>query len=43
MSPFRIIFAAAALACGIAQAAEDNKVTIENRIAQCQGCHGIPD
>jgi cytochrome c553 len=43
MSPFRIILAAAALASGIAQAAEDNKVTIENRIAQCQGCHGIPD
>ena len=26
-----------------AQAADNNKVTIENRIAQCQGCHGIPD
>src|SRR5258708_35614876 len=35
-----IVLAASALA---AQAADDNKVTIENRIAQCQGCHGIPD
>ena len=35
-----IALAAPALA---AQAADDNKVTIENRIAQCQGCHGIPD
>ncbi len=35
-----IVLAASALA---AQAADNNKVTIENRIAQCQGCHGIPD
>ena len=42
MSPSRII-AAAVFAFGTAQAADDNKVTIENRIAQCQGCHGIPD
>jgi cytochrome c553 len=44
MSPTRIL-AAAILAAGATavQAAEDNKVTIENRIAQCQGCHGIPD
>jgi cytochrome c553 len=35
-----IALAAPALA---AQAADNNKVTIENRIAQCQGCHGIPD
>jgi cytochrome c553 len=36
---------AAALAAGAfaAQAADDNKITIANRIAQCQGCHGIPD
>ncbi len=42
MPPSRII-AAAVFAFGTAQAADDNKVTIENRIAQCQGCHGIPD
>ncbi len=44
MSPTRIL-AAAILAAGAAtvQAADDNKVTIENRIAQCQGCHGIRD
>jgi cytochrome c553 len=28
---------------GHAQAADNNKTTIENRIAQCQGCHGIVD
>ena len=43
MSPSRIIVAAAVLVSGIAQAADDNKVTVENRIAQCQGCHGIAD
>lgn len=43
--PQRRILAAALLAACAAtvQAADDNKVTIENRIAQCQGCHGIPD
>ncbi len=35
-----IALAAPALA---AQAADNNKVTVDNRIAQCQGCHGIPD
>ena len=36
---------AAALASGAlaAHAADNNKVTLENKIAQCQGCHGIPD
>lgn len=43
MSLFRIIAAAALAASGIAQAAENTQTTIENRIAQCQGCHGIPD
>ena len=39
-----ILAAILATACAApVQAAEDNKVTIENRIAQCQGCHGIPD
>lgn len=40
----RILAALFAAACAATvQAADDNKVTIENRIAQCQGCHGIPD
>jgi cytochrome c553 len=26
-----------------AHGADNNKVTIENRMAQCQGCHGIPN
>ncbi|HEY4998693.1 MAG TPA: cytochrome c [Usitatibacter sp.] len=47
MHPTRILALATALAaaaCGLAaQAADDNKVTIENRMAQCQGCHGIPN
>ena len=43
MSPSRIAIAAVALAACPAFAAEDNKVTIENKIAQCQGCHGIAD
>lgn len=44
MSPTRILAAAAlAAVCVAAQAADDNKVTLENKLAQCQGCHGIPD
>jgi len=44
MQPTRILaLAAAAFFACAAQAGEDTKVTIENRIAQCQGCHGIPD
>jgi cytochrome c553 len=42
MPPIRIL--AAALACGAAfsaNAAENNKVILQNKIAQCQGCHGI--
>jgi cytochrome c553 len=42
MHPTRIIAIAFAASALTAQAA-DNKVTIENRLAQCQGCHGIPD
>jgi len=30
-------------ACGLTAQAADNKVTLENRMAQCQGCHGIPN
>jgi cytochrome c553 len=45
MQATRILAIALALAALslTAQAADNNKVTIENRIAQCQGCHGIPD
>jgi cytochrome c553 len=44
MPPKRILAAVLLAACAATvQAADDNKVTIENRIAQCQGCHGIPD
>ena len=43
MHPMRILAIAFATSAMTAQAADNNKVTIENRIAQCQGCHGIPD
>ncbi len=43
MSLSRILVAAVLAAAGSAQAADNNQVTIENKIAQCQGCHGIPD
>ncbi len=43
MSLFRILAVAAVAATGIAHAAENTQTTLENRIAQCQGCHGIPD
>jgi cytochrome c553 len=39
----RILVAAFLAAGGLAHAADNNQVTIENKIAQCQGCHGIPD
>jgi cytochrome c553 len=42
MQPTRLL-AIAFSACAIAAHAADNKVTIENRLAQCQGCHGIAD
>lgn len=35
-----------ALALGATAApahAQDNKITVQNKIAQCQGCHGIKD
>jgi cytochrome c553 len=46
MPAFRIVgpvWAAVALsgAALSASAAENNKVTLQNKIAQCQGCHGI--
>ena len=43
MSLSRFVAAALLAAAGAAQAADNNQTTIENRIAQCQGCHGIPD
>jgi cytochrome c553 len=43
MHPTRILALALAAGAFAAHAADNNKVTIENRIAQCQGCHGIPD
>jgi cytochrome c553 len=43
MSPSRIAIAAFVAAAGSAYAAEDTKLVLENKIAQCQGCHGIPD
>ena len=43
MSLSRLVFAATLAAGASAQAADNNQVTIENKIAQCQGCHGIPD
>jgi len=41
--PLSRILAVALLAAGGAHAADNNQTTLENRIAQCQGCHGIPD
>jgi cytochrome c553 len=43
MSPSRILAALFVAASGCAQAAEPAQMPIENRIAQCQGCHGIAD
>ena len=43
MHPLR--FLAAVALCGAAlsaPAAEDTQVTLQNKLAQCQGCHGIP-
>ena len=43
MHPIRVLACACvALGAIAASAAENNKITIQNRIAQCQGCHGIP-
>ena len=42
MHPLRALACAcAALSALTATAADNNKITIQNRIAQCQGCHGI--
>ncbi len=39
----RLVLAALLAAAGSIQAADNNQVTLENKIAQCQGCHGIAD
>jgi cytochrome c553 len=42
MPAFRILAAVAISGAALsASAAENNKVTVQNKIAQCQGCHGI--
>jgi cytochrome c553 len=41
MSPIRILAAAATLA--VAQSAHAGLPSLESKIAQCQGCHGIAD
>jgi cytochrome c553 len=44
MSPIRLLVAATIAGAALcSQAADDNKTTVQNKIAQCQGCHGIPD
>ena len=43
MSALRIAIAAVLAATGSAYAADSNQTTLENKIAQCQGCHGIVD
>ncbi len=41
MLPLRILAAAIALASLPGLAAENNKTTVENKLALCQGCHGV--
>ena len=41
MTPMRILVAAALSAAALC--AHAGPPTLENKIAQCQGCHGIPD
>jgi len=41
MSSLRLAAAALALAALPGLAAENNKTTVENKLAQCQGCHGV--
>ena len=43
MSASRIAIAALFAAAVPAYAADNNQTTLENKIAQCQGCHGIVD
>ncbi len=41
MTPIRILVAAAIVA--LAPSAHAGLASLESKIAQCQGCHGIPD
>jgi len=42
MPALRFLVAVALCATALAAAAEENtKVTLQNKLAQCQGCHGI--
>ena len=42
MPAFRILAAVVLSGAALSvSAAENNKVTVQNKIAQCQGCHGI--
>ena len=43
MSAPRIAIAALFAAAVPVHAADSNQTTLENKIAQCQGCHGIVD
>jgi cytochrome c553 len=43
MSPLRTIIAAAVCAAAVPASAQGNKIPLDNKIAQCQGCHGIQD
>jgi cytochrome c553 len=43
MPTLRILLAMAAAAIAVPAHADDNKITVENKLAQCQGCHGIKD
>lgn len=43
MPSFRILAGLAVLAAALPAAAENTTPTLQNKIAQCQGCHGIPD
>ena len=43
MSPSRIAIAVLLSFAGSAIAADGSQTPIENKIAQCQGCHGIAD
>ena len=43
MPSLRILAGFAFLAAALPAAADNTTPTLQNKIAQCQGCHGIPD
>jgi cytochrome c553 len=43
MPTLRILVAMALCAIAVPASAQDNKITVQNKLAQCQGCHGIRD